>query len=509
LDELSRNLDQRFALLTGGSRTALPRHRTLRSLIDWSYDLLSDSERAMLRRASVFSGGWTLEAAQEVCRGDAVEVTQALDLLTSLADKNLISAETKGDATRYGLLESVRHYARDRLRELGEEEHVQRQLLAYFLPIAEQAAKEQSGAGANQKAWLDRLESERDNLRAVLSWAVGPSGDAESGLQLAGSLRWFWSLRGYFREGRDSLSALLAVASGERNLAAQARAHHGIAVLAAFQFDLFAAKESFEMTLAVWKELGDRPRIGSATCALGQILLAQGDYEAARPRFEEALAIGRETDSVGAIIVPLGGLAILAREAGDFAAARRLLEERSAAARQFGNPSALAFTLYELGSLALAEDDYAAARSLLQEGLALARQARHEVGVCAVLAKLGMVAQIEGDHRTALVLLKEALTIQRGMGGGSNIAESLEALAPVVLALVGPGPAAVIWGRAQRIREEAGAPQLRSYLPNYNRNVAAARDAMADHDAFDKAWNEGRAMGLVQGMQYALDVAPT
>ena len=136
LDELSRRLDDRFGVLTGGSRTALPRHRTLRALIDWSHELLDRAERAVLRRASVFAGGWTLEAAAHVCSGDGVDRTDLLDLLTSLTDKNLVSAETRGDETRFGMLETMRHYAQDRLRESDEEESIRDRHVEFFLSMA-------------------------------------------------------------------------------------------------------------------------------------------------------------------------------------------------------------------------------------------------------------------------------------------------------------------------------------------------------------------------------------
>jgi predicted ATPase/DNA-binding winged helix-turn-helix (wHTH) protein/Tfp pilus assembly protein PilF len=505
MEELSRHLDQRFGLLTGGSRTALPRHRTLRSLIDWSYDFLSEAEKAMLRRASVFSGGWTLEAAQQVCSGERVNAEVTLDLLTSLADKNLVAAETLGGATRYGLLETVRHYARDRLREHGEEAHVELQHFAYFLSIAEDARR--GHRGANQKAWLDRLESESDNLRAALSWSSTAGGDAAGGLQLAGSLSWFWFVRGYLVEGRDWLSGLLATTSKNgQATAAHATAYQGIAMLAGLQCDPSAAKESLEKSLAIWKELGSRPQISHVLTSLGSVIQFQGDHAAARPLFEEALAMGRESGDLVAIAVSLGNLGALITEEGDYATACLLLEESLGAARELGDPAIIAVELYYLGNLALAQGDYRSAQTLLHESLTIQREMGNQGSVCIALARLGRVAQLEGDDPTAQVLLKEALTIQREQGYAGNIAESLEAIAPVACTLAGACPAARIWGQAERMREETGAPLAPCELPLYNRQVAAARAALGDDAAFDQAWQEGRMMNRGKAMQYALDV---
>src|SRR5262249_19066399 len=187
IEELSGHLDQRFGLLTGGSRTALPRHQTLRSLIDWSYDFLSQPEQTLFRRVSLFSGGWTLHAAHQVCSGEDVSDGEILDLLTSLVERSLVLAEEQEGAPRYGRLETMRQYARDRLQESNQEARWQSRHLAYFLALAEKA--EPQLIRADQRAWFDRLEAEHDNVRSALAWSTTSEGDAAGGLRLAGA---FW-----------------------------------------------------------------------------------------------------------------------------------------------------------------------------------------------------------------------------------------------------------------------------------------------------------------------------
>ena len=211
LEELSTRIGDRFAVLTGGSRTALPRHRTLRSLVDWSHDLLGDAEKAVLRRASVFAGGWTLEAAERVCSGDGVDRTGMLDLLTSLADKNLAVAETHADGTRFGMLETVRHYAQDRLRESGEAEAIRDNHVEFFLAMA-RALLDPLQNDSELQAKLLRLDREHDNVRAALAWCEAAAVRATKGLELAGELYWFWRMRGHYGEGRGWIARLLAVA---------------------------------------------------------------------------------------------------------------------------------------------------------------------------------------------------------------------------------------------------------------------------------------------------------
>ena len=222
LEEYEWRLHKRFDLLTGGSRTALPRHRTMRSVINWSYDMLGDAERATLRRLSVFSGGWTLDAAEHVCVGYDVDASRVLDVLTTLADKNLVLAEKRGGTTRYGLLETVRDYAQDLLREDGEADRVRRRHLAYYLALAEEADR-QAGDMCGRKAWVDRLEEEYDNVRAALAFSSSDGGDAASGLRLAGALCGFWVQRGYFDEGRKWCSVLLAADPGGQDADARAK----------------------------------------------------------------------------------------------------------------------------------------------------------------------------------------------------------------------------------------------------------------------------------------------
>jgi non-specific serine/threonine protein kinase len=188
VEQIAARLDDRFRLLTGGSRTVLPRHQTLRAAMDWSYDLLSEPERALFRRLSVFAGGWTLEAAEAICPGEGIEAAAVLDLLTSLVDKSLVLVETRTGEARYRLLETIRQYSRNRQGRSGEAATVQRRHRDWYLALAERAEAELRGP--RQETWLERLEVEHDNLRAALEWSAGqPATDAE--MRLAGALRWF------------------------------------------------------------------------------------------------------------------------------------------------------------------------------------------------------------------------------------------------------------------------------------------------------------------------------
>jgi non-specific serine/threonine protein kinase len=286
VEELSQGLDRRFALLTDGSRTALPRHRTLRSTIDWSYDLLREPEKLFLQRLSVFAGGWTLAAAEEVCAGEGIEQRDVLDLLTSLADKSLVVPEQEDAQTRYRLLETVRQYARDRLEDNGGSAAARVRHRDYYLALAEEA--DPKLRGAEQAEWLRRLENEHENLRAGLEWSLVEAGPQE-GLRLCGALQRFWWTRGHFTEGRQWCTRSLCKAGAEERTRERAYVLNAAGVLSHDQGDYPAAKAFHEEGLAIRRELGDRRGTAASLGNLGNVALNQGDYPAARALLEESL----------------------------------------------------------------------------------------------------------------------------------------------------------------------------------------------------------------------------
>ena len=313
VDEINRKLDQRFQLLTGGSRTALPRQQTLRSLIDWSYDLLSDREGRLLQRLSVFVGGWTLEAAEQVCADDDVADHEVLDLLTSLCDKSLVLVEQNDEGYRYRLLETVRQYARERLLTSGGGESVRARHRDCFLALAE--ATHAKLKGPEQAKWLRQLEAEHENLRASLEWSLADAG-LNAGLRLCGALQYFWIMRGHFSEGRRWCERILANAGDERT-PERANALNAAGLLAYRQDDFAAAHTLLEESLAIRRQVGDRKSIGVAAGNLGMVAVDEGDLAAARALHEESLAIARELGNRNGVLASLANLGIVSYELGD------------------------------------------------------------------------------------------------------------------------------------------------------------------------------------------------
>ncbi len=328
-------------------RTALPRQQTLRALIDWSYDLLDLAEQAFFCRLAVFAGGWTLQTAEQVCTGGVVDEPAILDLLTSLTDKSLLLAEERKEGVRYRLLETVREYASDRLRESGETASWQARHLTYFLSVAEGAVPQLTGA--DQQASLELLDAEHDNLRSALAWSSGANGNVLGGLALAGALWRFWHWRGYLSEGRGWLSGLLAGTAGKAAAGPRANALNGAGGLAWQQGDYPAARALYEEALAIRRSLGDRRGIAALLGNLGSVALQQGDYPAARALYDEGLAIFRELGDRWAIAAALGNLGVAANGQNDYPASRALHEESLAYSAGSGRPARHRFVTRQPG----------------------------------------------------------------------------------------------------------------------------------------------------------------
>jgi predicted ATPase/class 3 adenylate cyclase/Tfp pilus assembly protein PilF len=497
--EINSRLDSRFRLLTGGDRMALPRHQTLRATIDWSYDLLTEQERLLLSRQTVFVGGWTLSAAESVCGGEGIAVWELLDLLTSLVDKSLVVYEEREGEGRYTLLETVRQYAGERLDASGEAERVQGQHLAYFLALAEQA--EPHLRGPEQEVWLARLEGEHDNLRSALAWCQGQEEEAEAGLRLTAAMFRFWEIRrGYLSAGRAYLAEALTRAGTAERTQVRAKALYGAGILAWRQGDYEAARGLHEESLAIRRELGDKRCIAQSLYSLGAVTSYQGDYGTARALLEESLAISRELGDKVGIATSLNGLGNMAYNQGDYGTARVLYEESLAINRELGHKQGIAMALFNLGRMARRSGDYAQAHRLLAECLEWHIQLGIKGGS---LAEFGWLAADMGDAAQARQWFEQALREHRETGEPRETAEDLEGLAHLARLQSDWERAARLWGAAQSLREAIGTPPLPEERKEDERDQAAVREALGEA-AFAAAWAEGRAMTLEQAIEYAL-----
>ncbi len=546
VEQIAARLDDRFRLLTGGSRTSLPRHQTLRAALDWSYQLLAAAERLVVQRLSVFVGGWTLEAAEAVCAGSGIEPLAVLDLLTQLVFKSLVLMDEQAGEVRYRFLETVRQYGLDKLLESGEGDTTRRRHLAFFLALAERTKPELTGP--DQAVWLDRSETEHDNFRAALEWSLA-AGDDESGMRLAGALARFWAVRGYISEGRERLSRVLSGTGTAKQTAARAEALIGAGILALRQGEYSAARALFYGSLGIQRALGDKSGIAQTLNNLGLAARKQGDYAEARALHEESLAIRRELGYKLGIASALNNLGLVAGEQGDYAKAdaflceslammrdlgykmgvaivldslglvataqgdygraRSLSEESLARSRELGAKGGnIAYALNNLGIMASREGDYATARVLLEESLSIGRESGDKSGIAYALHTLGSVVHRQGDHTAARALQEESLAIRQQLGDKLGIAQCLEALAGIAAAEGQGEAAAKLLGAAEALREAIGAPLPPSDCGDHQHHVAEARSLLGVN-AFAAEWDQGRRMPLEQVVKRALTFGAT
>jgi predicted ATPase len=428
LEDLTARLDDRFRLLTGGSRTALPRQQTLRATLDWSWDLLSGGERVLLRRLAVFAGGWTLEAAEAVCGGDGIDTAAVLDLLTGLVHQSLVVLDD--GAERYRFLETVRQYAQEHLVASGEAAAVRDRHLHWCLTRVTR-----NGTAlwvAAQGPWLDRLERELDNLRVALGWARD-SGQLALGLRLAQALGRFWYLHSYQSEGLRWLETFLAGSSRDerggwdedhtvarRRVRAWALSEAGL--LAHLQTEPRMAGNLATQSLALFRQLDDREGIADTLGLQAVVARDQGYFTQAVRLLEESArhwhALGRSDDVTGALV----DLALTAIQQGDLAQATALVQEVVTRTAHVASDWGAGHIHFLQGQLAWEQGTLAGARRLGEESLALYQHVGDRRGSALALGYLlGQVAREQGDLDRAMALCAESLALGRELGDGGII----------------------------------------------------------------------------------------
>jgi len=506
-DEIAARLGDRFNLLTGGSRTALPRQQTLRATMDWSYDLLPDRERMLLNQLSVFTGNFSLEAVESVFIGKNETKTNTLDLLTALVDNSLVLVEEGNIETRYRLLETVRQYALEKLAESGEVDTVRDRHLDYFLKLTETA--EPKLRSAQQLIWLNRLETEHDNLREALEWSLGRE-DAEVCLRFTGAGWFFWGMRGYRQEGSRFLKAALEKPGAEKRGAARGKALTGLSYMARYLGDLVGSQNAAQEAVAIWREVGDNWWLAFTLGRFGANILIQGDLIEARRIQEEAVKFARRAEDKWALGDALGNLGRALNDSGDYQAARSAQEEGLAVYRGVGDKSCIAEALQELGALAHIEGNGEQAKLLYKESLEIYRELHYVGGLLSLLFESGCMVQGQGDNEQAAKLFIEALVLAQEAGDKDISGRALAGLGGVAGARGRPEQAALLLGASESIFNAIGLDILLLFLHrlvDYNRWVANIRSQL-DEATFKAAWAKGRAMTLEQAVALALEQNP-
>jgi predicted ATPase/DNA-binding CsgD family transcriptional regulator len=497
-EELAARLDDRFRILIGGSRSAAMRHQTLRATLDWSYQLLSEPERIALRRLAVFSGGWTLAAAEEVISGEGIEANHVLGLLEQLIDKSLVVVEDKGPkGLRFNFLETIREYAWERLEQAGEVMATRGRLLAWCLRLATDVQP----PGMHHPWHAAELLQEQDNLHAALLWVI-KAANVDAGLQLAVALAHIWYMRGHYSEGRARLAELLDLPASTVAAEVRASALTFAGFLAYCEGDLKVAQHLLEESLDLCNALGDDERRAVCLQSLGNVVRFRGDLAAARSLFEEASHLNRRLGHHMREAMNLALTAQVLFEEGDVRRAEALNDQSSTALERAGPGWGTVLTLCMFGRIAAARDDHATARKRLEESLELSRELGISRGVVWALYFLAQHALSQGDPGRARTTFAESLRLARQTGDHLATASCIEGFAGA-LAVRQPGRSVRLAAAAHALREAlastsypADRRRLERWLEVAGRGLGDAATAVAE--------KEGRAMTLDQAIAYAL-----
>ena len=503
VEQIAERLGGSLELLTRGGRTAAPRQRTLKGTLDWSHNLLSENEKKLFGRLSVFAGGWTLEAAGAVGAGGGVEEDDILDVLSGLVDKSLVVTESPEErSVRYRMLEPVRQYAVEKLEESGKPEELRRLHAEYFLALAEEAHPELRGP--QQKTWLERLEAEHDNLRAALSWAL-EQGEVDLALRLGGDLWWFWMMRGHYGEGRSWLEEALAM-DGRGSQEARAMALAGVGGLAGEQGDLDRAEEACVEGLELLQEARDASEAKILLLTwLARVALSREDYRRATGLIEECVALSRQKGDGPLLAGSLLFLAHVHYGRGDPERAIELFEESMDLFREWGDKYGLAACLISLGRVVYVRGDLGRAAKLTEEAVALLREAGAGGSWDAAvgLYNLGWMALLGNELDKARDLYEESLALARDIEMNPLVVYGLEGFACVAGAQEEAQRAAQLWGAAEALHEAKGIPRDPDWLAEADARISAVRSGLGE-EAWEVAWRKGRAMTLEEAIEYAL-----
>ncbi|HKP15760.1 MAG TPA: BTAD domain-containing putative transcriptional regulator [Gemmatimonadaceae bacterium] len=403
-EQIARRLDDAFRLLTSGSRTALPRHRTLRATMEWSYQLLTEREQVLMRRLSLFFGSFTLDAAEAVCTGDPLETEDILDGVSALVDKSIVAMEPGDGVARYRLLETVRQYGLERLKESGERPAQEDRYVGYYLGVIENAAPNLVG-GSNAPTLIAELVAEQDNLRACSCWAIGRDDRAEVALRFVGAMYWFWYALGQFREARDLTDRALALQADCAPLF-RGRALVSSALTALAQGEYPLACRHFEEAFPLLRQAGDVDTVGAALAKYGASQLLGGDVEAGVATLEEALEFtrGRPAHDI-AVIFAKFWRAWAAYAQGDYDAASELLAPNTEVGRRFGLPTTLAHGLVTEARIELARGNVELACAKVMEGLEIELAINDAWGIGLAVDVVAHVAAERKHHEEAVRLL--------------------------------------------------------------------------------------------------------
>jgi predicted ATPase len=515
-EQIAERLDDRFRLLIGTGRSSEARQQTLRAAMDWSFELLTETEQIVFRRLSVFAGGFSLEAAESVIgdedSGDTYEhfstlgatrVAQddVLGLLGRLVDKSLTTVDEFDGSARYALLETIRQYGNEKLLASGEAKTTHARHGAFYLALAERADAEINGP--NQSERLRELDLEYDNIRAALEWSKGAPGECDTHLRLACALAKFWYVRSHGHEGRVWLEHALQ-ACPDAPAVVRAKSLTGLAALERVERDYTKAAAYLDESVSLWRQLGDASGEANALNHLGMVAHWQGDYDRAEVLHSEALALARQARDDREAATALNNLGVVSRYRGNYEKAMALFDEGLVLFRSVGDKRYIAGTLNNVGVVAGIRGQYQLSTLLQEEHLLLRRELGEPRGIAAALNNLGETLRRQGEFERAAELLREGVKLYWEAGDWRGLAGSLESLLSLAVAEDRAERAFVLAGATSMLRKTIGSPLSPAELEDLNCQLEHSRTELGDERA-EAASASGAVMEIDRLVRFALN----
>jgi predicted ATPase/DNA-binding CsgD family transcriptional regulator len=463
VEQIAARLNDRFRLLSAGPKKTLARHQTLRATLDWSHDLLTEREQVLFRRLAVFAGGFTLEAAENVCAGTGLLGPDILDLLARLVDKSLVLFDELNGNARYRLLESVRPYSRERLDQSEDADDVQRRHRDWYVDFAERANIKLRGP--EQDVWLSRLEAEHDNLRVALVWSKATR-DMTALLRLTSALTWFWYMNGYWGEGRQWVEDALSAAE---------------------------AAETLPLSWARWRAM--------------LFSFVQGDLKRLRQLSEDLSVTPEDTSDKEFSIMAGVAKGLLAVEVGELDRGIVLFEEAVELARALGDQWLFAYALTQLSAGVRGQGHYARAAQLCAQSTRLFETLDDRWRLSVALREMGIALLCGGDYHNAATVYASSLRLRVPAQNRWVVFHDLEGLACIACTRGCYEAAAILFAAALPLQEALRSRRDADFLVQVEHYMDRARRSLGER-AFEAAWNEGRAMALEEAVEYALRSAP-
>ncbi len=500
VEELAIRLAESFQILSGGSRTVLPRHQSLSATLQWSFDLLDPDEQRLFVRLAVFAGGWNLEAAEAICADDGAFSEDVLILLAQLVDKSLVDVQMTETSVRYRLLDTVRHFVRDQLRQQLDAEELRRRHAEYYLNLSETAEPELTKS--RQAEWLNVLEQDHDNIRAALTWAIENERlDIEA--RMSAALWRFWGYRGYLAEGLRRISGALSRShSSKVPRLVRARLFQGAGALTWNLGELNRAEESCLQALALFEEEAEPHGIATTTHILGLIAEWRGEYDLAMQFYSRSRAVREELGDKAGVGTALQSLGNVARESGQLEQAKDFYTQSLALQREVNYPRGIALALANLGVVALDEADYQLAEELAGEALAILKELDDKSLTANAFDICGYAALHQNELQRALVFHTQCLVVAREAGDKRGTIFGLEGVASVAAWKVKEQELAVravrLYGAAESVRLDIDLPLSSADRKLNEPSISAARKLLGD-TTFAEEW--------ASGTQWSLEVA--